>query len=201
MGTKSALSAHHVLPPHRRGLTEEVVEYVRAYLDVPNDPETVAAIPGLIAALRTDPECEASRMALADALTDVDTSPVRYGHFPRWLTTAHGRTRPREWHDAGYGSAADKAKQSIRDCGGRRVNSENPMDHCGSSVLAGVSCYVAEPYMEPDAILEGVRPMAIAMGCAFVALDRGYWNPHVGRGVIFEPLVMPPPRKPERRTA
>jgi uncharacterized protein (TIGR02996 family) len=153
-----------------------------------------------LAALVPPGDDPATRLAYADFLDEAGPTPVLYAHLPNWLRLAWVGNRPPGGRQR-YGSRAGWAVSlEIEEwLHGIRHVFEGRLDHWGSTRVAGLLCFVNEPYSRPEAALDFLRPLAGYLRCplAFARranlaeCDRGRPVGGLCRVLLFPPLPIP----------
>jgi hypothetical protein len=156
-------------------------------VDYVDPPELI----GLVGHLRHHPQDDAARHILADLLDELGPGPVRVGKLPPWLRLCWLRSRTRAATHPATATA-----QVVRE-----MSTFGPADwgHWGTATVAGLSCLVAEDYRptyQPCMVLVALASQLPC--CARAYSRRGAWFPGTVRGILFPPLVMPPPKKRRR---
>lgn len=166
---------------------------------------TVAGPPellDLVDDLRHAPGDEGLRTALAGLLAELVPSPVRTGKLPPWLTACWKRLVPPDpfWVVMGCRRDAIAVRHEVQEMYEHAWGMNLAWDHWGTATVAGLPCVVTEPYGYAGiAPVVAMLPLADRLPCcAHAWAPVGWHHPDTSRGILFPPLVMPPPKRRPR---
>lgn len=142
----------------------------------------------LLAALRDiheHPEDEARRLILADLLDEWGATPVQLHHLPNWLRLAWIRHAPEGARRKGYWGRSRTDGCSVSQDIARWYADSSWLDHWGSSTIAGLPCFVNEPYRDIEAGLFLFRDLARDVGGVDCYARVSAWGYGTRRFLLF----------------
>lgn len=155
--------------------------------------------PGLLAALiqalRERPDDVVTKKVLADALDEAGPTPVELHELPNWLRLAWRRCAAPGRYRRHLGASGYAVVSEIRELLSEGRNGFF-LDHWGRTEIAGLLCFVTEPYCEAEEAPDLLAPLRqVVPGMAIAYCMQSHWGAGSHRAVAFPPLVMPPPRR------
>jgi hypothetical protein len=156
----------------------------------------------LVDQLRHDPTDDVTRAAVADLLYDLPARKANLHKIPPWLRYCWIRLvpKPEERRNWPRRDSTEGVLWEMQQCVEAELGPYHEFDHHGITTIADLECFVTDPYPNCRPACDLLRPlMKILPGCAYAYSERGGWNDRTVRGILFPPLVMPPPKTKQKR--